>query len=147
MKDCATCGTGVSSWGLLQSVTSNLLPMMAGDQMSIAVIGQWRIGLPAELVGIGAARVKVAAAWRIDRRGNLPGQWCWSRLLGIWNWHRVKEGFCVGVLWGSIEFIRGRKFDNLAKIHDCNPVTDVLDNGEIVRNEQIAEIMLPLDFL
>jgi hypothetical protein len=44
----------------------------------------------------------------------------------------------------TVKGITIRNFNNFSEIHDCNPVADVADYGEIMGDKEIGEIKLSL---
>jgi hypothetical protein len=89
--------------------------------------------------------MEAAAAGRVDRARHLarkdnalaPRAWigerrCREQRLGIGMKGRPEE--CVLL----------RELDDLSEIHDGDPVADVLDHREIMRNEEVGELQLLL---
>jgi hypothetical protein len=57
----------------------------------------------------------------------------WST--GVWNGNAVEQNLRVVMCRSLVQVIRRSHLAQLAEIHDCDPVTDVLDDSEVVGNE------------
>jgi hypothetical protein len=58
---------------------------------------------------------------------------------GIWLRYGGEKGLRVGVKGILVEFLGARELDNLAEVHDRDPIRDVRHNGEVVGNKDISE--------
>ena len=92
--------------------------------------------------------MKDTARWRIRRRRNVAGEH--NAITGrrrIGHRHRGQQRLRVRHQRLAIE-IGGRcELDDLAEIHDRDTRRDVLDDGEIVRDEEIGEATIALEIL
>ena len=43
-----------------------------------------------------------------------------------------------------VELRRGRDLDDRAEVHHCDPIGDVADDGQVVRDEEVREVELLL---
>ena len=72
---------------------------------------------------------------------------------GMAEWSQAKAGIAgeelarVFVLRIRVDCLGGGGFDDFAAIHDEHVVADVLDHGEIVRDEEVGEAELLLEVL
>ena len=99
------------------------------------------------LGGPRAAGVEAAARRRVDRVGRLAAdQRAGPRavLLGVGDRDRRQQGAGVGMDRLGVELLGGRELDQLAQVHDCDPVGDVADDAEVVGDEDVrqAEVVL-----
>ena len=67
------------------------------------------------------------------------------RRLGIGDRHRRQQRLGIGMLRRGEERVFAGELDDLAQIHDRDAMADVLDDGEVVSDEQIGEVELPLE--
>ena len=111
---------------------------MTGDLVAGAHLAQRRDLALAPCLGVGAARMESAARRRVDRARDIALQQmlfaldprigdrdCSQQGLGVRMQRPREQGLLVSI------------FDDLTEVHDRNAVTDVLDHGKIVGNEQI----------
>ena len=111
---------------------------MAGDMVAGEDLAHLRLRRPAVRDGVAAAGVKAAARRRVDRARHVPLQddpLFGSRRVGDRDGRQ--QGLGVGVLRPGEEIGLVGEFDDLAEIHDRDATADVLDHGEIMRDEQI----------
>ena len=97
--------------------------------------------LPAACIcRVGAAFCKAASLFGIDGRGELAfhGDPV-HRNLRIWNRNSRKQSLRIRVHRLFKQLVGRCFFYHLAQIHDQNIVGNILDNGEVVRNEQIGQ--------
>src|SRR5690606_37628576 len=115
---------------------------VAGDHMARLDLPQQRLFHRAFLAGAFAAGTEAAAARRVDRAWQLPlvkllfphhglarighGK-CLQQQLGIVMPRPLENGLAIGNL------------DDIAKIHHRDPVGDMVDHREIVRDEEIGQ--------
>lgn len=57
-----------------------------------------------------------------------------------WNWNRSKQRLSIWVQRARENFVGRGFFHDLAKIHHRHSIRDILDDGQVVRDEQIREI-------
>ncbi len=110
-----------------------------------AVLLERRLHLAADLLGERAAGTEAAAGRRVDRarhvaRQHDPLDVATGDRLGV----RREECLRVRVQRPQEEILRGGELDDLAEIHHRDPVGDVADDGEVVRDEEIGEVELLL---
>src|SRR4051812_9838736 len=89
---------------------------------------------------MGAARMKVTAGGRIDRRGNLAGDRREIMAALVELRHFGKQRLCVRMIRMVEELERRRRLDDAPQIHDDDAVGEVLDNAQIVADKKISEI-------
>ena len=108
---------------------------MAGDQ-AVSARGWPRNNFAAQILWGDvmqtlATRVKVAAArWIQHARYFSYDQWlrACSFELRIGDGNCIEERLCVGVFGSGKQLISAFGLDDLAEIHDRNPVTDMTDH-------------------
>ena len=87
--------------------------------------------------GDGAAGLEGAAFGRIIVRGDVAGEReVFLFVSGIGLGNGFQQGPGVRMLGRSVEFFGRGPLDKFAKIHHADFVADMLDDGEIVRNEK-----------
>src|SRR5712692_3678186 len=102
----------------------------------------------ADIFRIWASWMEAAAGWRIHRARHLAGQLDALRLvLGIDGRNRREQRAGVGMVRAAVNLIARCDLDYFAEIHDCHAITDVLDDPQIVRDEQVGEFQLLLQVL
>src|SRR5215470_3743561 len=95
-----------------------------------------------------AARVEAAARRRIDRARHVTlEQDALALQRGVRNRHRGEQRLGVGMLGIGVQLLRRRDLDDLAQVHHGHARADVLDDGEIVRDEDVREAELGLEIL
>src|SRR2546427_4765208 len=121
---------------------------MARDSMTIRSKFQSWLHLIADLLSIGAARVKATARGRLNRAGHISLEND-SFLLMVWIGHRYcgEKRAGIRVFGVAVDRLTRRDFYDLAEIHDRYPVADMLNHSEIVRDEEIGELHLLLKLL
>ena len=115
--------------------------------MSPCEIEGW-LHLTTKRLAIGAARMKSATGRRIHGTGHIPVQndaFLLSARLG--HRHSRKESPCIGVFSVPVNGFAGGDFDDLAKVHNRHAMADVLDDAQIVRDKEIGQMHLLLQFL
>jgi len=102
-----------------------------------AVRDQRRTRFPAALRRIGASRMERAARRRIQRIRHFAGD-RGARLAGhLEVRHRVEQHPRVRVAGRREKRPRGGELDDPAEVHDADAIGDVMDDGEIVRDEHV----------
>jgi hypothetical protein len=102
------------------------------------------VGL-ADLRGVAAARVEVAAARRVDGAGYVALEHDSLALRQrIGNRHGREQRLRVGVDRAVVKLLGRRKLDDLAEVHDRDAVGDMPDDAEIVGDEDIGQRELVL---
>ena len=121
---------------------------VARDQVCRHRFLQHRLLDPAAIERIRATRVEAAAGRKLDRTGHIAGKNDALALDGgIRHRNRREQRFGIRMQRIAEQRARRRDFDDPAEIHHGDPVADVLDHGEIVRDEEIrqAELALQID--
>src|SRR6516162_7898130 len=89
---------------------------------------------------IAAARMEIAAGWRMRGVGDLALQDNALRAQArVGLRHGREQRLGIGVARPGVEIARRRDLDDLAHIHDRHPVADMLHDAEIMRDEEIGE--------
>ena len=70
-----------------------------------------------------------------------------AALLGIGDGHRREQGLGIGMRGIVVEDLFGGQFDDLAQIHNRDPVGDMAHDAEVVGDEHIRKPHLRLDIL
>ena len=120
--------------------TGKMLSQMARRVMCRCYLAHRRLLHAAALDSIGAARMEAAAAGLPDRARYLareddalaPRAWIGER-------HCREQCLGIGMKGCPEECVLLRELDDLSEIHDGDPVADVLDHREIMRNEEVGE--------
>ena len=114
-----------------------LVDGMAGDFPPVRPQSQWRLGGSARVehqraaVGKGATGQRLKPAWWLagcQPLGDLDPR--------VRFGHRIDQGFGIGVQGGFKQLSGISHFDDLAQIHDCNPVTDLANHGQVMGDKQ-----------
>ena len=117
--------------------------MVAGDEVARRHFLPFRHGVLADFGAVRAARVEFAALRRVDRAGDIAFQNPQlAVLLHVRGRNRGHQRLGVRVQRVIKQLLRVRQFDHVAQIHDADSVGNVLDNGKIVRDEQIGQVAL-----
>ena len=83
---------------------------------------------------------------RVDRRRRLTGdRGSGDEHVGIGDRDRLDEHLGVGVRRPAVEVVAGGDFAQLAEIHHGHTVTDVLDDGQVVGDEDQGQPVLGLE--
>lgn len=93
--------------------------------------------------GAGAARAETAAARRVHGREHFAGDRGRRMLPRPSTRDRRQERSGVGMAWSAVEH-RGRcQLNDLAHVHDGDPVADLPHQAQVVRDEQVGDLQLP----
>src|SRR5215510_12228214 len=98
----------------------------------------------------GTARIEDAARRWIERAWQLAlDDGAWSRSLDDWVGYRRRrqQRFGVGMLGVGEQLVRCRILDDAPQIHDGHLRRDVPHHRQIMRNEQVCQAQLLLQFL
>ena len=118
---------------------------VARDQVCGQRFLQHRLLDSAAIERIRATRVEAAAGGKLDRTGHIAGK---NDALApggrIRHRDRGEQRFGVRMQRIAEQLARRRDFDDPAEIHHGDPVADVLDHGQIMRDEEIREAELAL---
>ena len=107
--------------------------------MAGAYLAQRRHLALAPRLGIRTARMEGTARRRIDWAWNIALQKLFLALdPRIGDRHCSQQGFGVRMQRAREQRLLVGVFDDFTEIHHRDAVTDVLDNGEIVGNEEIG---------
>ena len=110
-------------------------------------IAKRRRDFPALRHGIGTSGVEPAA-----RRRRKRGRWVAGKSEAqlarrpVGPRHCCQERLRIGMAWRGYDFSRRAALDDTAEIHDGDTVTEVRDDGKVMRNEKVCEAELPLEF-
>ena len=116
--------------------------------MSIADIPERRFFHTAFGHGVRAARVEAAAGWRIDRVRHVAAEDDALAILldvRVRLRHSGQQGLRVGMQRIAEQLVLRRDLHDLAEVHDDDAVADMANDGQIVRDEQVGELVLLLD--
>src|SRR5215211_5796323 len=108
---------------------------------------EWRLDLGADLLCLPTARPEPASRGRIGRARHvslehdaLP----LSAKRGRLDRDRREKRLGVGVCRRLVNRVAWPHLDDLAEVHHCDAIRDMADDGEVVRDEEIGELELPL---
>ena len=100
----------------------------------------------ATFLGMRTTGIETTARGWIDRAWNLTFE-----LLRVSANVGIKRGNCrqqrasVRVSGFRKQFVRRRRLDDLSKVHDCDKVTGVRDDAQIMADKQEGNAALPLN--
>ena len=120
--------------------------MVAGDEMVRPDLFPRRDDLRADLCAVLAARVEFAALRRVDRAGDIAfedGELL--RADGIRRRDGVEQGLGVRMDRVVEDLVGLRQLDHVAEVHDADAVGDVLDDGQVVRDEHVGQVLVLLE--
>src|SRR5215469_11001180 len=121
------------------------LTKVTGDHVAGADLPQCRDLTFASRFSIGAAGMKAAARWRIDRARDIAFQKAPLALdPRVGDWHRRQQGLGIRMQRVGEEGRFVGVLDDLTKVHHRDAVADMLDDREIVRDEQIGQVLFAL---
>ena len=136
--------SGVQTIGGKRSVDSP----MARDKASVGNGHQRWIQSSTAILHERTPGGKTASGRDVVRAGEISHQFMpVARLVGMRGWDRRQQRLRIGMCRRCEQTIRSCDLDNAAEIHDRNAIGDVAHDREIVRNEQIGELQLPLEIL
>src|SRR5262245_49291046 len=116
-----------------------VLPQMASRGVCIAVDRQLRPLTFANALGMGAARVEMAAGRRCQRTGRISGQDAPRPALRRKHGNGREQGLRVGMARLREDRLGGRALDDAAEVHDGDTRGNVLHDGQIVADEDVGE--------
>ena len=97
--------------------------------------------LRANSSSVSASWVEAASRWDMNRAGNIPlEQIIFLVAQRIGNRCGRQERFGIGMERVSIQRLVAADFGDASQIHDCNPVANMSDDTQIMRNKYIREI-------
>src|SRR5829696_199085 len=67
--------------------------------------------------------------------------------IGVWDRDRGEQGLGVGMQRVAVELVAGRHLYHHAEVHNPILVGDVFDHREVVGDEQVGQVPLPLEHL
>src|SRR6516225_9789193 len=120
---------------------------MTGYPVAVGEIER-RLHFAAKRLAISAPRMKRATGWRIYRTRHIALQYD-SLLFSAHIGHRYggKQRPCIRVFSLPINGFTGRDLHDLAKVHNRHAVADVLHHTQIMRDKEVGEMHLFLQFL
>ena len=121
---------------------------MAGHLGAVCHGFQARLFLLADVHAVAAAGMEGAAAGGIDGAGNIAGEddpLTLSLLLDVGD--GGKQGLGIGMAALFVDGLFGADLYHVAKIHDHDPVTEMLDDPQVEGDEHIGQVVLLLDVL
>ena len=98
-----------------------------------------RSGIRTDLLTVTAPRVKAASRWWVQRAWDIPFKY--DPLFSLshsGNGNSGKEGHRIGMSRTAKKLLPRRELHDLTQIHDADPVTDLLDDAEIVTYEKVG---------
>ena len=123
---------------------------MASDELAVDLTEQGFRVRTTRGLDEGAARVEATGNRGIGgaRQVTLDANRLSTPLhLRIRDRDRGKQGDRVRMQWVVVEVVRGSDLDDLAQVHDGDPVGDVTDDRKVVRDEEIGQPELTLELL
>ena len=134
----------------VKPIASSRFGVMTRDQM--AVWRPFRRGIYASTLlvfqRVRAPRVKVAARRGFARTRNVTREddpLAFRTPSGVRSGYGREKGSGVGMPRIPIEILRIRHLDHPTQIHHGDPITHVLDEREVVRDEEVGEAQIPLE--
>src|SRR6185437_1765093 len=134
----------------LERLPVDVQGMVAGRQVPPAVVHQRRLDVLADVRHIAAPGMEAAAGRRIDRARHvaleddpLPP----LAQIRIGYRHRGEKGLAVGMDRPAVEILGRREFHELAEIHHGDAVAHVPNDPEIVGDEDVGQLELPLEIV
>ena len=97
--------------------------------------------------GLVAARMETAALGHIVKGRHLAGDGVEPFDIEADPRYRGQQRFCIGVSRGIQYLARGSLFHDLAGVHDGDPVGDLRDDPQVVRDQQDAHPVLGAQFV
>ena len=97
--------------------------------------------------GLVAARMETAALGHIVKGRHLAGDGVEPFDIEADPRYRGQQRFCIGVSRGIQYLSRGSLFHDLAGVHDGDPVGDLRDDPQVVRDQQDAHPVLGAQFV
>jgi hypothetical protein len=120
---------------------------MAGDRVAIRRFQRRRL-LRTQRPRVGATGVEMATGGRIERTRNVPGEHRpFAPQAGIGQRNRGQQCLRVWMARRREQRPAISELDDPAQVHHGDPVGDVLDHGEVVRNEHVGQPELALQVL
>src|SRR5437764_898513 len=100
---------------------------MAGGPGPVALVLERRLLAGAQFLRLGAAGVEAAGRWRVGRAGNVTAQELTLAAAAdrVGHWNRREQRAGVGVAGEAVERLARRDLDELAQVHDGDPVAHV----------------------
>ena len=141
---------GWAPWRRARERSRSAKWVMACRKASAAEGGKRRPFPPADVGRVATARMEPTSRRRVNRARYLslehdPAPRRWRALLGVDEWDRGEERLGVRMNRALVEDVHRRLLDDHAEVHDGDPVRDVADDAEIVRDEDVGEPELVLE--
>src|SRR5438270_6586304 len=111
--------------------------MVAGREVPVAVVHEWRLDLDADVCHVAATWMEPAPRWRIDRTGDIALQHDAFALvaeIGIRDGHCGEQRLRVRHDRTLVELLCGRHFDELAEVHHRDAIAHMAYDAEVVRD-------------
>lgn len=110
--------------------------------MAASLIGERRHLQHAALDHKRTTSVERAAAWRVGGARQVPLEQHTSATvlhLRVGNWNGAEQCLAIWMYRAAIQFTAFGDLDDLAEIHHCNAVGDVLHHIQPVSDEQVGQ--------
>ena len=120
---------------------------MAPDLMACRKLRQLRHMVFAVNHTLSAARMETATGWRIARVGHLATERRVQRHIRVRVRHCCQQSPRIRVFRGVEQTSRPTQLGDLPDIHYRDPVTEVFDHAQIVRDKQIGQTEFLLQIL
>src|SRR5215813_12491401 len=118
---------------------SRVVIQMACHTMPRRRLAQEWLDLRAHWHSLGTPGVEATTAGGIERTWHFAGQnHLRMYVIGMGRERIAQQHLRIRMQRVRIELGTGSGLDQLAEVHDANLLTDILDDGQIVSNEQIA---------
>src|SRR5215510_15721884 len=125
---------------------SRVVIQMARHTMPWRRLTQEWLDLRAYWHSLGTPGVEVTTAGGIERTWHFAGQnHLRMYVIGMGRERIAQQHLGVRMQRVRIEFGAGSGLDQLAEVHDANLLTDILHDGQIVGDEQVAEAQAVLE--
>ena len=123
-----------------------LMIQMARHAMPRRRLAQLRLDLGAHRHGLGTPGVETAAAGGIERTRYFARQnHLRMHVIRMGRERVAQEHLGLRMQRVGLELRAGRGLDQLPEVHHADLLTDILDNGQIVGTEQVAEAQAVLE--
>src|SRR5712692_9216544 len=122
---------------------------MAGRQVirGVSSLGfKRRLKLCADLLSQRTPRPEAAAGWRVDWTRHLAAEHDpLAALAREWLRDSRQESLRVRMQRPSVQVRGVADLDDLAEVHDSNPIADVADDGEVVGDKYVSQVEIALE--
>ena len=136
-----------SSMFNLQSLKIDFACEMATGLVAGLDLFEGRVVRLADVLCVGAARMEFASGGGIGGIGDVAlERYPVHLMVGVRDRDGRHQCDGVGMERAFVETVRCREFYDLTQIHHGDTVADVLDDAEVVRDKQVGEVELFLEF-